>query len=226
MPLAQPIDNHLCKLREFTRVAAVPFRKFAGWVKRSSILQPLLKCCQHCLAIAHQTSLIQIQNFIDVSINSGIIGLDSAVAQELNLSFNGAGCIRYAEAKAIIAFASIAMLFALRMTVVAKAGTMQVAEIELALRVGLLALPMLNLHFLWCWPDAGLAITAEAALFSYERDPQTSLVRIVVIIGMWLFPVECECAGFRPLLDGPHLVGALQKVNQRTGTGQLGLSLA
>jgi hypothetical protein len=68
------------------------------------------------------------------------------------------------------------MLFALRLALAANAGTMQVAEIELAFRVGLLALPMLDLHFLWYWPDAGLAITAEAALFSYKRDPQTILV--------------------------------------------------
>lgn len=118
------------------------------------------------------------------------------------------------------------MLLALRLALAAKAGTMQVAEIELAFRVDLLALPMLDLHSLWCWPDAGLTITAESALFSYERDAQTILVCIVVIIGMCLFPVECECAGLRSLLNGPHLDGALQKVNQRTGTGQLGLSLA
>jgi hypothetical protein len=48
---------------------------------------------------------------------------------------------------------------------------MQVAEIELPARMSVLALPVLNLHVLGRWPDAGLAIAAEAPLFSNKRDP-------------------------------------------------------
>jgi hypothetical protein len=66
----------------------------------------------------------------------------------MNLVLDGASWIADAEAQHIIAFASIAMLFTLRPPLTAKAGTMQVAEIELACRMRLLALPMLNLHML------------------------------------------------------------------------------
>jgi hypothetical protein len=48
---------------------------------------------------------------------------------------------------------------------------MQVAKIELAIWMSVLALPVLNLHVFGRWPDAGLAIAAEAPLFSNKRDP-------------------------------------------------------
>jgi hypothetical protein len=88
----------------------------------------------------------------------------------VNLVLDGASWIADLEAQHIITFASIAMLLTGRPPLTTKAGTMQVAEIELAIRMSVLALPVLNLHVLGRWPDAGLAIAAEAPLFSNKRD--------------------------------------------------------
>jgi hypothetical protein len=141
----------------------------------------------------------------------------------MNLVLDGASWIADAEAQHIIAFASIAMLLTVRPSLAAKTGTMQVAEIELAVRMSVLALPVLNLHMLGRWPDAGLAIATEAPLFSNKRNSKSFFVSVVVIIGMLLllllYTMPRECRGLWTLLDGAHSVDALQKANQRTGAG-------
>src|SRR5690606_31806316 len=132
----------------------------------------------------------------------------------------------HAEAQAVVALTGIAMLLPLGPAVPAQAGAVQVAEINLPRRVVGLALPVLDLHALGRGPDARLAVAAQAALLGHQRLPQSRLVGVIVVVGMRLLAMLGQGRGLRPLLDGPHLLGALKKADQRTGPGQFGLVLA
>ncbi len=118
------------------------------------------------------------------------------------------------------------MLIPLRPAVPTQASAEQVTEIKLAPRVVGLALPVFDLHAIGRGPDTGLAIAAQPALFDHERLPQGGLIAIVFVVGMRLPPMLSQGGRLWSLLYGPHLIGALQKVDQRTGPGQLGLVIA
>jgi hypothetical protein len=170
LPLSQVIHDNLGEWLQLACLAAVPFHQFAGWIKSLTHRQSLLERSEDSLAIAHQPCQIKVQHPVDVMFDGRIIRANPAIALKVNLVLDGASWVADAEAQNIIAFASIAMLLTLRLPLTAKAGTMQVAEIELSTRMSVLALPMLNLHALGRWPDAGLAIAAEAPLLSDKRD--------------------------------------------------------
>ncbi len=118
------------------------------------------------------------------------------------------------------------MLLPLGPAVPAQAGAVQVAEINLPRRVVGLALPVLDLHVLGRAPNSRLAVAAQPTLLGHQRLPQGGLNGVVVIVGMRLSAMLSQGGGLRPLLDGPHLLGALQKADQGTGPGQLGLIFA
>src|SRR5690606_9291545 len=152
-------------------------------IEPATVLEALLKRCEHRLAIVHQARQVQVEHRIEGLVAAGIVRADLAVTQKANLPLDGVRRVAYAEAKAVIALARIAMLLAFGTAVPAQAGAVQIAKIELPPGVAGLALPVLNLHALGRGPDARLAVAAQAALLGHQCLPQGRLVGVVVVVG-------------------------------------------
>lgn len=151
---------------------------------------------------------------VDRAVDCRVVGCNAPVAQKLDLPLDGACGVADAEAQNAVAFAGVAMLVSFGLALPAKAGAMQVAEIELPWRVVGLGLPVLNLHAFRGRPDARLAVTAKTALFGHQCLPQCVFSLVVIVVGVRRLAVLGQAGRLGALLDRSHLlVAAFQEMN-------------
>ena len=107
-----------------------------------------------------EKSKIEVQDFVQLSIERVVVGLDGAIGAILHSRFDCMRRLGRVPEKIVVALLRIAMLRTERLPLTALARGKQVAVVELPVEIARLALPVLDLHRVRIGTDVSHAIAA------------------------------------------------------------------
>ena len=134
------------------------------------------ECVQSSFPIAFQEGKIKIKNVIKLRVKAHVVRDDAAVARVPDQFFNSVLWVRRIPRQVPVALARITVLLGRSVAFVTHARAKQVVMVELLRRVGILAVPMLDLHQSEFGADSIEAIAAQPALLTYQRCSQSVLI--------------------------------------------------